>query len=130
MRRIIVTLGICAALAASSCALARAVVDGRLQVEPAPDNRYTVDNSRLGKAEFFGYVGDFVATNKLTGILLKKGEKATDEQKHIVAITAATQHIEAFIEQDGKVTPLVDPVPSVKPAAPAVDQQAPAATSH
>lgn len=127
MRRIIV-LGICAATAFANVAFGRPVVDGRLQVEPAAENRYIVDNSRLGKAEFYGYVGDFVDNKKITGILLKKGEKATDEQKHIVAVTAATMKIEAFIDLDGKIQPLVDPTPSTAPqqAAPAVDQQAPA----
>ena len=48
----------------------------------------------MGKAEFFGYVGDFVDSKKITGILLLKGDKATDEQKHVVAITAQTQHID------------------------------------
>jgi hypothetical protein len=122
------TLAIGAAMmTASFAAGARAIVDGRLQVEPAGENRYIVDNTKLGKAEFFGYVGDFVESKKITGIVLLKGEKATDEQKHVVAITATTQHIEAFIDLGGKVQPLIDPVPS-KPAEapPAVDAQAPA----
>jgi hypothetical protein len=125
----IVLLGALAALTVANVAAARAVVDGRLQVEPSSDNKYIVDSSRLGKAEFFGYVGDFVDTKKITGIVLLKGEKATDEQKHIVAVTATTQHIEAFIDLDGKVQPLVDPTPAKPAAPPAVEQQAPAAAS-
>jgi hypothetical protein len=126
MRRVMVTLVCAAAVVASFAAAARAIVDGRLQVEPSGENRYIVDNSKLGKAEFFGYVGDFVDSKKITGIVLLKGEKATDEQKHVVAITAATQHIEAFIDLGGKVQPLVDPTPSKPAEAPAVDAQAPA----
>jgi hypothetical protein len=114
-----------AATVASFSVFARAIVDGRLQVEPAGDNRYIVDNSKLGKAEFFGYVGDFVDSKKITGIVLLKGEKATDEQKHVVAITAQTQHIEAFIELGGKVQPLVDPTPSKPAPPPAVEGQPP-----
>ena len=124
MRRIMI-LGTLAAVAVANVAVARAVIDGRLQVEPAADNKYIVDASKLGKAEFFGYVGDFVDTKKITGIVLIKGEKATDEQKHIVAVTAATQHIEAFIDLGGKVQPLVDPIPSKPAAPPAVEGQAP-----
>lgn len=121
-----IILGICA-LALAGSAFARTIVDGRLQVEPAKDNKYIVDTSKLGKAEFFGYVGDFVDGKKITGILLLKGDRATDEQKHVIAVTAATQHIEAFIDLDGKIQPLVDPTPSPAPAAPpAVDNQAPA----
>lgn len=126
--RSIMILAVCAAATVASSAFARPVVDGRLQVEPAKDNKYIVDNSKFGKAEFFGYVGDFVDSKKITGIVLLKGDRATDEQKHVVAITAATQHIEAFIDQDGKIQPLVDPKPSAEPAAaPALDNQAPAA---
>ena len=126
MKRIF-ALGICAALACANAAFGRAIVDGRLQVEPASDNKYIVDASKMGKAEFFGYVGDFVDSKKITGIVLLKGDKATDEQKHVVFVTAQTQHIEAFIDLGGKVQPLVDPTPSQKPAAPPpVEQQAPA----
>jgi hypothetical protein len=112
-------------MAATFGVAARAIVDGRLQVEPASDNRYIVDNSKLGKAEFFGFVGDFVASKKITGILLLKGDKATDEQKHVIAITAQTQAIEAFIDLGGKVQPLVDPTPSKPATPPAVEGQAP-----
>jgi hypothetical protein len=126
MRRILMTLAIGTALMAANFAVAaRAIVDGRLQVEPAADNRYIVDNSKLGKAEFFGFVGDFVASKKITGIVLLKGDKATDEQKHVIAITAQTQAIEAFIDLGGKVQPLVDPTPSKPAAPPAVEGQAP-----
>ncbi len=110
MKRII-ALGTCAALAFAGAAFGRTIVDA----------------SKMGKAEFFGYVGDFVDSKKITGITLIKGDKATDEQKHVVAVTAQTQHIEAFIDIGGKVQPLVDPTPSQKPAAPPpVEQQAPA----
>jgi hypothetical protein len=125
MRRIMIVAA-CAAMAVSSIAAARAVVDGRLQVEPAAHDRYVVDGSRMGKAEMFGYVGDFVDRFKITGIVLLKGDKASDEQKHIIAITAAAQHLDAFIDEDGGIKPLVDPMPANPAAPPAVDQQAPA----
>ena len=131
MRKFIV-LASCAAMAFASLAFGRAIVDGRLQVEPTGDNKYIVDSSKVGKAEFFGYVGDFVDSKKITGIVLLKGEKASDEQKHVVAITAATQHIEAFIELGGKIQPLTDPMPGKPATPPPVDQQTPAqpAASH
>src|SRR5215468_3493607 len=126
MRRFI-TLAAFAAMVFANLAFGRAIVDGRLQVEPAADNKYIVDATKLGKAEFFGYVGDFVDSKKITGITLLKGDKATDEQKHVVFVTAQTQHIDAFIDLGGKIQPLVDPTPSPKPAPPpAVDQQTPA----
>ncbi|MDR3388443.1 MAG: hypothetical protein P4L92_15450 [Rudaea sp.] len=91
--------------------------DGKLLVKPSGTNQYEVGEYRFGKAEFFGYVGDLKDSKKITGILLKRGDKASAEQKHIIAITAKTQQIDAFIELDGKVVPLVDDAPPAAPAA-------------
>ena len=100
-----------------------AINDGKLQIKPIKDNQYEVGEYRFGKAEFFGYVGDLKDSKKITGLLLKQGEKASSEQKHVVFITAQTQQIEAFIELDGKAAPLVEE------AAPAAPDAAPAAPS-
>ena len=102
MRKILVTLAIGAVMTAASFAVAaRAIVDGRLQVEPSGENRYIVDNNKLGKAEFFGYVGDFVETKKITGIvLLKRGEKEKIKNTHVAAL--------AGIARDLKVTAYVE----------------------
>jgi len=63
----------------------------------------------------------------ITGMLLRDGGKATDEQKHIIATIAQSQQIDAVIELDGKQQPLVDPKPA--PATPAAEAPAaPAAT--
>jgi hypothetical protein len=101
------------------------VEDGKLQVKPTKDGKYIIENNTLGKAEFFGYVGDFVDTKKITGIVLRDGEHASDEQKHIVAITAKTQKIDAFIELGGKQQVLVDPTPSASSAPPPVNDTVP-----
>jgi hypothetical protein len=90
------------------------IEDGKLQVKPAKDNTYEVGEYRFGKAEFFGYVGDLKDTKKITGIVLKKGDQASAEQKHVVFITAQTQQIDAFIDEGGQVKPLIE-----APAAPA-----------
>ena len=44
--------------------------------------------------------------------MLLRGDKATPNQKHLIAITAKAQSLEAFIDLDGKMQPLVDPTPS------------------
>jgi len=94
-----------------------AINDGKLQIKPIKDNQFEVGEYRFGKAEFFGYVGDLKDSKKITGLLLKQGEKATVEQKHVVFITAQTQQIDAFIEMDGKAAPLVEETASAAPAA-------------
>jgi hypothetical protein len=108
----------------SNAALARSIVDGKLQVKPLKDNKFQVDAYKFGKVEFFGYVGDQVESKKITGLTLLDGEKATDEQKHVISSTAKTQKIDAFIEIDGKPQPLIDDRPAAAP--PALEQQTPA----
>jgi hypothetical protein len=93
--------------------------NGKLQIKPGKDNTFQVGEFRLGKAELFGYVGDLKGDNKLTGLLLLQGDKATPEQKHIVLITAQAQKLEAFIDQGGKIQPLTEsaaPAPASPPA--------------
>ena len=120
-----------AALAAlclcAGAAYARDIQDGKLQVKASKDGKYVVDSAKLGKAEFFGYVGDYVETKKITGIVLRDGNNASDEQKHVIAITAQAQKIDAFVEVDGKESPLVDPKPSAVVAPPPMDDTKPAA---
>ena len=109
------------ALCVANGAGAREIQDGKLQVKPYKETQYKTDMTVLGKAEFFGYVGDYVADKKITGIVLHDGAKASTEQKHIIAITAQAQHIDAFVEVDGKESPLIDPTPATVAAPPPVD---------
>src|SRR4051794_21260033 len=127
MRNIILAAAV-AAFALGSAAHARDVQDGKLQVKPSKDGKYIVDAAKLGKAEFFGYVGDYVDNKKITGIMLRDGGNATDEQKHIVALTAKTQKIDAFIEIGGKEQTLIDPVPAAAEAPPPMDDVTPVTT--
>jgi hypothetical protein len=108
----------------ASLAFARDPIhDGRLEIKPAKDDHFEAAEYTLGKAELYGYVSDLKDTKKITGILLLRGDKATPNQKHLIAITAKAQSIEAFIDLDGKVQPLTDPTPSpdTAPAPPALD---------
>ena len=89
MRKFILMSTAIALFCLASASHARdAIEDGKLQVKPFGTSQYEVGEYRFGKAEFFGYVGDLKDSNKITGILLKRGDKASAEQKHIVAITA------------------------------------------
>jgi hypothetical protein len=80
-----------------------------LTVKPGKDNTYEVEGYRFGKAEFFGYVGYLKDSKKITGILMKKGEQASAEQKHVVFETAQTQQLAAFIDEGGQIKPLTEP---------------------
>ena len=118
------------ALCVAGTAGAREIQDGKLLVKAVKDNKYQVEAAVLGKAELFGYVGDYVADKKITGILLRDGAKASVEQKHVIAITAQAQHIDAFVEVDGKESPLVDPTPAAAAAPPPLDDVKPVAPAE
>lgn len=98
-------------------AQARDIDNDRLIVKPFKNDTFATGEYRFGKAELFGYVGDMKDSKHIKGVLLRDGDKASDEQKHIIATIAQSQQLDALIEIDGKQQTLVDP----KPAAPAAD---------
>jgi hypothetical protein len=125
MRKLFVTVAFCALAGAVLSAQARDIQDGKLQVKPAKEGKYIVDNAKLGKAELYGFVADYIETKKITGIVLRDGGNATDDQKHIIAITAKAQNIDAFVEIGGKEIALVDPMPAAPATPPPVDNVTP-----
>ncbi len=122
MRKVILTsLAVVVALSASLAFARDPIHDGKLEVKPAKDDHFEAAEYTLGKAELYGYVSDLKDTKKITGILLLRGDKATDNQKHLIAITAKAQQLEAFIDMGGKTQPLVDPMPSQSTTPPPLD---------
>lgn len=122
MRKSIVLSFAAFSLAAASLAFARDPIrDGKLQITPAKADRFEAAEYTLGKAELYGYVSDLKDTKKITGIVLLKGDRATDMQKHLVAITAKAQQLDAFIDLDGKMQTLVDPTPSADASPPPIE---------
>jgi hypothetical protein len=119
MRKSIVTSAAIGLFVLAGASHARdAITDGKLQVKPAKDNQYQVGEYR--------YVGDLKDNKKITAIELLQGDKASIEQKHMVAEIAESQHLDAVIDLGGKVQPLVDPTPAAVVVPPPVDTQAPA----
>jgi hypothetical protein len=131
MRKLILASMAAVAVLATSLAVARDPIrDNRLVITPAKNDHFEAAEYTLGKAELYGYVSDLKETKKITGIVLSKGEKATDMQKHLIAITAKAQSLEAFIDLDGKMQTLVDPTPSPEaPTPPPIDNAGAAATT-
>jgi hypothetical protein len=119
-------------LGAAGAAFARDIEDNKLLVFPMKDGKYKVTDVIGDKVTFYGVAAEVWERKHVSGLLLKKGETATAEQKHSVYVTAKQLKIDAFIEIDGKEQPLVEaaPAPAPAPAAPAADaaaQPAPAA---
>ncbi|MEO8802234.1 MAG: hypothetical protein ABI304_07535 [Rudaea sp.] len=98
-----------------------AIDNGQLQIKPYKQDRFETGAYRMGKAELFGYVGALKDSDHITGMVLLNGDHASTEQKHIVAVIAKAQKIEAIIELDGKMQPLVDPTPPLAAPAPPVE---------
>ncbi len=132
MRRLVTSLVLILSLGFAASTLAREIEDGKLLIYPEKGNKYKVGDFMGDKVSFYGYVGDKWETahdkgKDLVGLLLKKGENATAEQKHIVYVTARQMKMDAFIEIDGKEQKIEEAPPAPPPApAPAV-QPAPAA---
>lgn len=132
MRRIIYGLFVVLSVGAAGAALARDIEDNKLLVYPQKDGKYKVTDVIGDKVTFYGVAAEVWERKHVTGLLLKKGESATAEQKHVVYVTAKNLKIDAFIEMDGHEQPLVEaaPAPAAAPPAPAADaaaQPAPAA---
>lgn len=131
MRRLITILLVILSFGFAGASIARDIEDGKLVVYPMKDNHYKVSDFQGDKVSFYGAVGDWYDRKHITGLLLKKGENATAEQKHIVFVTARQLKIDAFIEIDGKEQRIEEaapaPAPVAAPAAPATpDAAAPA----
>ena len=131
MRRLITILVVILSLGFAGASIARDIEDGKLVVYPMKDNHYRVSDFQGDKVSFYGAVGDWYDRKHITGLLLKKGENATAEQKHIVFVTARQLKIDAFIEIDGKEQRIEEaapaPAPVAAPAAPSTpDAAAPA----
>jgi hypothetical protein len=127
MHRIIKSLVVVLSIGAAGAALARDIEDNKLLVYPQKDNKYKVTDVIGDKVTFYGVAAEVWERKHITGLLLKKGENATAEQKHIVYVTAKNLKIDAFVEIDGKEQPIVEaaPVPAPAPAAAPAPEAAP-----
>lgn len=110
MKSILRAMLIVAVLLTSTVAMAasRDVRDGNVQVEPAKGDRYLIGGTTMGKAALFGYVSDLKDQETFSGIVLRKNDKATDEQRKSIASIAKTLELKAFTEERGTLTPIDD----------------------
>jgi len=91
---------------ASTPVFAADVKDGNAIVVPARNDRFSIDGVTMGKAELYGYLGDLRDTEKLTGIVIKRG--ASDEQRQVIGSIAKGLGLAAF-EQDGRDLKPIEP---------------------
>jgi len=128
MSRKILIAAVFALLCHLSAGFAADVDNGRLQVKPYKGDRFRTGAYIMGKMELFGYVGDLKDSAHITGIVLLDGDDASANQKHLIAVIAKSQHMNAFIEMDDKTQPLVDPKAGAAPesaSAPGASSTAP-----
>jgi len=111
MRKAISAAGALALLFLGTAGYARDSVDGEnVVVRPYKNGTFETGEYRFGKAELFGYIGDLKDRHRVTAILLRDGDKASAEQKHVISEIAQAQQLSAVIELGGKRQPLIDPV--------------------
>ena len=124
MRRSNTILAALLGLALVATASARDIEDGRLIIKITKDGKYQVgDAVTVDKVGMYGAVGSFyqegVDKNKpLKGIIVKKAEKANDEQKHMIYVTGKRMSLPVYLDMDGKEQVYSEPEPA-PPAAPA-----------
>ena len=124
MRRSNTILAALLGLALVATASARDIEDGRLIIKITKDGKYQVgDAVTVDKVGMYGAVGSFyqegVHKNKpLKGIIVKKAEKANDEQKHMIYVTGKRMSLPVYLDMDGKEQVYSEPEPA-PPAAPA-----------
>jgi hypothetical protein len=103
---ILIALGM---FAASGMAFAaKDIVDGNLSIHPERDGRFAVREYKLGKSELLSYLADLQDSEKFTGLLLKRPDRASAQQKHYVVEIAQYLKIEAFSDESDGVKPLTE----------------------
>jgi len=80
--------------------LAKDVRDGKLSVEPARDDRFSVSGFTMGKAELYGYLSELKSSEGLRTIVLKRSKKASEAQLRALGSIARALEIEA-VDTDG-----------------------------
>jgi hypothetical protein len=123
MRRSIIVLTALLSLGLAATGFARDIQDGKLIIKITKDGKYQVgDSVMVDKVGMYGAVGGFYQDGKdkgkpLQGILLKKAEKATDEQKHMIYVTAKSMAMPLYLDLDGKEQTYTEPEPAPAPVA-------------
>lgn len=136
MRHSITVLTALLGLGLAITASARDIEDGKLIIKITKEGKYQVgDAVTVDKVGMYGAVGSFyqdgLDKNKpLKGILVKKAEKANDEQKHMIYVTGKRMSLPVYLDVDGNEQVYTEPEPAPAPApaadAPAAPTAAPA----
>ncbi|MBS0581576.1 MAG: hypothetical protein JSS42_00565 [Proteobacteria bacterium] len=137
MRRTITILAVALGLAFAATGFARDIEDGKLIIKITKDGKYQVgDALTVDKVGMYGAVGSFYQDGKdknkpLQGIIVKKAEKANDEQKHMIYVTGKRMALPVYLDMDGKeqLYSEPEPAPAPAPAAAPAAEAAPAAAA-
>jgi hypothetical protein len=124
MRRTITVLAVALSLAFAGAGFARDIEDGKLIIKVTKDGKYEVGSVTVDKVGMYGAVGSFYEDGKdknkpLQGLLLKRAEKATDEEKHMIYVTGKRMSLPVYMDMDGKEQLYTEPepAPAAQPAA-------------
>jgi hypothetical protein len=127
MKNLICGMALALGLVVAGGAAARSDVrDGNALVQPAKNEKYSIDGFTMGKAELFGYISDLKDREHLTGIVLKRG--GDDEQRRVIGSIAKTLSLKAFEQDGGELKPI--DLPATTPPAPPIENKSDAAPAQ
>ncbi len=86
----------------------RAIANGRVLVSPESDGRFSVDRNKMGKSQLLAVIGDLKDSKHVTGVVLKRADQASAEQKHLLIEIAQYWELDAVAENGNDVTPLTE----------------------
>jgi hypothetical protein len=83
------------------------VKNERVILLPAQSDTFETGPYRFGVADLIGYLGDLKERKRIRGLLLKKGERASERQKQMLVHVGSEHHLDVSIEIDGTEQVLV-----------------------
>lgn len=104
MKRILIALF--AALLSFSALAARDVKNGNAYVKPVDGDKFLFDGNPLGKNMLMSSLQELKDADKISGVVLRNADKASDEQRRLLKIIADYLKINAFVEDGKELKPL------------------------
>jgi hypothetical protein len=104
MKRILLVLF--ALMFSVSAFAARDVKDGNAYVKPSGADKFLFEGNPLGKNMLMSSLQELKDAGKVTGVVLRNADKASDEQRRLLKVIADYLQISAFIEDGKELKPL------------------------
>ncbi|MCU7372913.1 hypothetical protein [Tahibacter amnicola] len=85
---------------------AKDIKDGNAYVKAVEQDQFLFEGNPLGKNMLLGSLQGLKDEGKITGVVLRNADKATDNHKHLLKVIADYLKIAAYTESNNQLTPL------------------------